>query len=710
MPVPQLLLLLRLPAHVINGVGVALGVALIQTFVGVLGGPAAGLVASSGAIYASLADLPNTPGRTWRRVLAAALVGCAGSVVVSLLTPYPVVLGFALALIAFASAMALAWGPRAGPLSFVGILAFVFSMAAPPAAGLAPLLLHAGWTVLGATLYLAWAVGVTVALQPRYRTLALAATLAATAQLLRSRAALLAEPPGQTNGTPPLQGWIRNEAALDERLQAARDLLFAAPESAQAQRQTALLLLAIDMRDTLLAHELDLDLLGHDDAATRVRSALAANLNASADALDGMQEVLRLSKVPQPAGESDRALPELEAAGLFPARDPRAALNPVLLARARHISEDLVQMQALMHGGGAQPSLSRDELQLFVSPEGWPLAALRQHARPSSPVLRHALRYAVALCSAYFIGRALPWASYPYWLVLSVAVVLRGNLEQTLSRRNDRIAGTLFGCVLVLGLAQLAVTWLSRAAFIISVGVAHSYVMRRYVATAAAGTVMALLQAHLTHPLGGFAVPERLADTVLGALLAWGFSFVLPSWERRGLSRIAARVTQSLAALACQVLRWPEGPASDAASRLARREVYDTLGSVAATAQRTGAEPQRVRVSLSALATVLTQSHALLAHLAAVKLVLTRRAAELDRQETEIALRAAAEDVQWRLGSAHLPDPDPRPHEEDDQPALPAQPPEYALMPWLRRRLRMASLAAARVAQAVHALQKAVDV
>ena len=52
--------------------------------------------------------------------------------------------------------------------------------------------------------------------------------------------------------------------------------------------------------------------------------------------------------------------------------------------------------------------------------------------------------------------------------------------------------------------------------------------------------------------------------------------------------------------------------------------------------------------------------------------------------------------------------PGPAAHYVDDQPALPAQPAEYALMPWLRRRLQMASLAAARVAQAVYALQKAV--
>ncbi len=341
-----------------------------------------------------------------------------------------------------------------------------------------------------------------------------------------------------------------------------------------------------------------------------------------------------------------------------------------------------------------------------MSAEGWPLAALREHASPQSPVLRHALRYMAAIGTAYVIGRELPWASHPYWLVLSVAVVLRGNLEQTLSRRNVRVAGTVLGCVLVLGLG-LAAPWLATVAFFVAIGLAHSFVTTRYLVTVAAATVMALLQAQLAHPLSGFAVPERLADTLLGALLAWGFSYVLPSWERRALPRIAAGVTRSLAALARQVLRWPEGPADWAAMRLARRQVYDALGSIAAAAQRSSAEPKHVRVPTSAMAALLTHSHALLAHLAAVKLLLTRRSGDLDRGDVEAALRAAAADLQQRLDPAQGANPDPGAGDAMEEPALPALPPDDELMPWLRRRLRMASRAATKVAQSAQVLHQA---
>ena len=60
----------------------------------------------------------------------------------------------------------------------------------------------------------------------------------------------------------------------------------------------------------------------------------------------------------------------------------------------------------------------------------------------------------VIRCPGLTIGLALPWGSHPYWLVLSVAVVLRGNLGDTLARRNARVLGTMLGCLVVVGLIK----------------------------------------------------------------------------------------------------------------------------------------------------------------------------------------------------------------------------------------------------------------
>src|SRR5690606_26455163 len=116
-------LLHHLPAHIINGLCVALGIGLVHLLAGQLGGATAGLAATSGAVYASLADLPNPPHRNWRRVLTAAVIGCLAGLLLSVLRSHPVALGVAIGLLGAASAMTLAWGVRAGPISFVAVLA-----------------------------------------------------------------------------------------------------------------------------------------------------------------------------------------------------------------------------------------------------------------------------------------------------------------------------------------------------------------------------------------------------------------------------------------------------------------------------------------------------------------------------------------------------------------------------------------------------------
>ena len=608
-------LVMRLPSHVLNGAAVALGIALIQVAVLGIGGKFAALSAATGAICASLADLPVAPARTWRRVGTGALAGLASAFLVGLLRESGVTMGLTTIVLSFCSMMTLAWGLRAGPLSFIPVLALIFTLAAPPPENLGALLAHSGWVAVGGLAYFLWAVFTSRLLQPRWRTLALAAALDALAVLLRSRAALLDAKDG-ADGAPPLQEWIRSQVVLDERLQAARDLIFPAAGEPHSAAAIAALIQAVEMRDTLLAGELDVELLGHDGAAGELRYRLRVHGVRVADAVEAMARALRDHGMRVPAAAAQPlADPDLEsraparsaiapaaaaAASLAPAAASASAVAPSAAADAAQASADaerigvaaaraadarpdatdpasadpagrarsaaeaakaatppreplfapsdaryplavafynrarimvgvLARMQAALRGEPTPQPLSPAELQVFVSPEGWPLAALRAQLRTGSPVFRHAVRMSLALGAAYFIGLALPWASHPHWLVLSVAVVLRGNLEQTLARRNDRVLGTMIGCLLVLVLAQFAAPWVSTIAFLAAVGIAHSFITARYLVTAAAASVMALMQAHLAAPEAeSFGVFERIADTVMGAALAWGFSYLWP--------------------------------------------------------------------------------------------------------------------------------------------------------------------------------------
>src|SRR5439155_5988106 len=100
--------------------------------------------------------------------------------------------------------------------------------------------------------------------------------------------------------------------------------------------------------------------------------------------------------------------------------DPRARLLPAIQSRLGHLVHNATRIHALLRGAPDELPLTREQLRLFVAPDGWPLRALRAQRSFQSPALRHALRTGLALGIAYFLALPLPWASHPHWLVLSV--------------------------------------------------------------------------------------------------------------------------------------------------------------------------------------------------------------------------------------------------------------------------------------------------
>ncbi|HEY4957918.1 MAG TPA: FUSC family membrane protein [Caldimonas sp.] len=672
-----------LPAYAINGIEVALGIGLIQLIASALVGAHTAALVVSGAVCASIADVPNTVPRNWRRVSAAAFLSASAALVVDLLRPHPLLLGGAVAAVAFVAMMTLAWGARVGAVSFTPILSMIFSMAVPASEHS---LAIAGWSAGGSFAFLAWSVFATAACQRRYRTLIVVATLRATVDLFRSRADVLVAPRAQSGGAP-LRAWISGEGTLAERVQAARDLLFTAPPGPRTDRDIGILLRIVDMRDVLLASRLDADSLGDDATGRAILERIAAALRHIAAGLDDAADHVRDGTAP--GDEIEPIAPERVLADLpLTAGDARARLLPSLVNRLGQLNADLVRIRRLLHGQGEPLPLSHAQLQHFVSPDGWPLRALRPHWRADSLVLRHAVRMALALGTAYYLALSLPWGSHPYWLVLSVAVVLRGNLGETLARRNSRVLGTVLGCLVVVALSHLPSTVSLNVIFLAALATAHAFVAQRYWLTATAASIMALLQSHLVNPEAGFAIAERVGDTFLGALLAWSFSYVLPSWERRGVAEAIARVLRDLREYASHSLRAASGDPVE--ERLARRQAYDSLAALAAALHRSRVEPKGVRLPAREIATLLDYGERLMAHLSMVRLTLARLArdpnapsaqidAALAQAASAVAARLALDDSESAAGADG----------EGDDPALPERPAAHDVMPWLSRRLTL---------------------
>jgi len=686
--------------YVANGVAGALGLLVISTLVHLLLGSDAAAAATVGVIVAIPPDIAAPRRGKLLHMLPAPLLAMPLFFVVQRLHDDPWLLGLVIMPAAFLAFLAMAWGKRGAPVAIGAVLALVFSMAVPPPPE------GEGWRAalsttfhfgLGALLYLPWAVLANHLLNGRYRVQLISDVLLALAALMRLQALQFTPMLAVGERDNPLMGsLLLGQATLADRLQSARDIVLESPTSARQQQLAGMLLCALEMRDHLLASALDLEQVRRHPEEAGALALLRTELLAQADALEALADALLLARRPAP---QTRPRPDLgalhgpEQAGFSPAQLTRA-----MAYRIGHVHDEVGQLIALARGdAGPDLALVRVYWQMFVSPTGWgwkPFLGLwRWRAAP----LRHALRAALAIGAGFALSQLLPWREHAYWIVLTIIVVLRGSLAQTLERRNERVAGTLLGCVLASAVLAAGLPhWALLACVTIAQAVAHAFTLKRYLFTAVAATVLGLVQAHLLGAGGSpaFVLLERVADTVIGAGIAWAFAYVLPSWERQQIPALVARTLAAQTRHAREALALGQLQAVDnrpeLAWRLARREAYDSLGALVQATARAWKEPRAVRPPLAPLEHMQVHCYQLLAQLTAVKSMLLLRRGRLRSEDVQEPLAASAERLQALLtGAAAAAVPLAQPDEIDEAAVLPPLV-EADLAPWLLRRLRLA--------------------
>ncbi|MDN8614507.1 FUSC family protein [Variovorax ginsengisoli] len=703
--------------YIANGISVAFGLLLISGGVHLVLGTLAASAASVGVIVTAPPDLPAPRRGKLLQMLPAPLIGLPLLFLVQLLHAKPLELGLLLVPATFLAFVAMAWGKRGIPIAIAVMFSMIFSMATPKPDDMAEAVQRTLYFGLGAGLYVIYAVLANLALNARYRVQVMADLLLSLAALMRTEARQFTprDDSGDIREVPAslLGQLLREQAALADLLQAARDIVLESPRTPYRQRLAGMLMTVLELRDLLLASELDLDALkthpGHAAALVEMRrilEALAADTAALADAL-------LLGRPPATVPDRRR---ELTAIHLDedPAR-PRSYTGPTpamlargLASRIGHINDEVLRLSALARGE-REPDLAvvRASWQMFVSPTEWSLRPFLALWRWDAPPLRHAIRAALAIAAGYGIALALPWGSHDYWILLTIVVVLRGSLSQTLERRNSRVAGTLLGCVFAVALLSAHPSPLTLlAAMTLAQAIAHGFAVRRYLITAVAATVLGLVQAHMlnTGMSTTFALFERVADTLIGAALAWAFCYVLPSWERGQIPALVARVLGAQArharlALGLGQLR-SVGVSPELEWRLARREAYDSLSALVQATQRSLSEPRAVRPPLEPLEHLQAHSYQLLAQLSAVKSMLVLRRDRLTPAEIEGPLARTAQRIEASIGAAPTSGsvmPEGAPATTLAGPIPLPDPFDNDVTPWLLRRLDLATGIAAQL-------------
>jgi uncharacterized membrane protein YccC len=292
---------------------------------------------------------------------------------------------------------------------------------------------------------------------------------------------------------------IRQQSALSDQLQSARALLLERPGTmGERMRLAASIGILLDALDALIAAQCDVELMRKTPGAAAVLARIGDALRVGS--LDLRHLSLELLATGHPTLPPDHQLAidalkresaRVEAASID--SKARAALDAATWRLVLSLGHVRRLEQSLSNDAMARAAIGDVDLAAFIPKRSYAPSALAQHFSRDSPVLRFAVRLALAMMAGALVAQSLGDDRHGNWVLLTIAVVMRAGYGLTRQRRDDRVIGTLIGCVL----AAASVAYLPVTALVgiqgLAVAVTHSFARLNYRISSTGASVMALV-------------------------------------------------------------------------------------------------------------------------------------------------------------------------------------------------------------------------
>ncbi|QOT76071.1 FUSC family protein [Cupriavidus basilensis] len=603
------------------------------------------MVVSMGALCTSLMDLPSPFNHKFNEMLASVLLCTAVTLVVAMATPFPRVMPLVLVLVTFMAGMMTVYGNKTLPLQFSAL--FVMTLTINEDFVVRRALEHSLLFGIGAVAYMAYAMAVSWATQRRTKQQVLAESLYEMAGYLEIKAGFY---DAGNDYEALFNQLVRQQIVVAERQQAARDLVLRGNRTKHDGLLVQVHMRMLDLYEYILSTNTDYPLLRQTFGSTPVLDHLRRLVQLMCKDVEGIAYDITRGR---PSYASVDYREELRAVAHEIAQLRYHHINPAAMtavAETLDMIKGAIVLVEQLHEASRTPVepskvLPGPDMTPFLTRQRYELKVLRDNLNWKSPAFRFALRITMAVGAGLWIAEHLPYVSHSYWILLTIIVILKPNFSMTKQRYNDRLIGTLIGCVIAVGVLKvvhqplilLGVLFLALVA-----STAFSTIKYRY--TAVAACVQVLIQINLLVPGSSTVAGERLIDTVIGGVIATVFSFVLPSWEYRALPALVENVLQAnrryIAATRDLLLRVAK---DDFAYRVQRKQFMDSLSALIGAFQRMLDEPKSRHRAVDNLNRFIVQNYLVAAHVAAARIQVREHYGELDLPAAEAAIRQATD-------------------------------------------------------------------
>lgn len=581
-----------------------------------------------GAIFIAFVDNPGPLHHRINGMVAGIILNFLVVCISGLSHWYPLLISFEIIIFSFLFSMFAVYGNRANSIGLIGLIVFIITYGSAESSS--HFFYNALYFSAGGIWYAIFSIASNTIRPFTPVQQLLGESLIETGSYLHAKALFYNKEVDSAKIFPQL---IQHQVTIQQQQNDLREMLFKTrlfltESTIKGRRLMMIFLDSIDLLERIMTSQQDYAQLHREFDNTNILEQYQNNIIVLANALHNTGLAVQGGYAYKNETELDMAAERSRDVFLQLRREQLHAGNVEGFIKLRHIlysisdiTERIKRIQAYTsYKQNISSQITKDEAQKFVSHQDFNLRLLLSNLTLKSSQFRHSLRLTIAMAGGYTVSLLFP-LGHGYWILLTIATIIKPAYSISRKRNIERVAGTLIG--VLTGFLTLYFSKSDTPVFIVmlfAMLTAYSFLRLQFLVSTASITLYVLLSFHFLYPTAlGSVLTDRILDTAIGSAIAFASSyFILPAWEHEQINKLLHEALQANKNYFKAVAGIFTKTTAIIPYKLARKEAFVSLANLSDALQRMLSEPKSHQHNLQQYHQLVTANHMLTSYIASL--------------------------------------------------------------------------------------------
>jgi uncharacterized membrane protein (TIGR01666 family) len=553
-----------------------------------------GLTISLGALCVSITDAPGPGPHKRNGMLFTSLLIFLIAALTATVKENVYWMALTIGIVGFACSMFSVYGNRASAVGNAGILIMILTMDDPTIAG--NIGFHSSLIMMGGVWYMIISMLSTIFQPYRLAQRTLGDCMREIATYLKIKGDFYNP---STNIENNYRRLVAQQILVNEKQDALREVLFktrvTVKESTPMGRKLVMSFVeAVDFFEDTTASYYDYASLQERFSNTGIMQKIASVIELLSLEIGSIGYSIQMNTGYRPKHDLDAALVSLKSdIDQLPRNEYSNLVLKKILVNLRNLRQRIDVIKLYF-----EPDVKKNrqvDHSRFVSQQPMGANAFIDNFTLGSSAFRHALRVSFACLIGFLLVRLIDYGQHSYWVLLTIAFILKPAYSLTKERNKQRLTGTLVGgavgIIILLLIPNTTTLFIIMVIFMIST---YSFLRTNYLAMVLSVTPFVLILFNFLGMAFIEVAKERVFDTLIGCAIALPVSyFLFPAWESEQLKSHIFQVLKSNAAYFEKILKLLKGEKINMLDyKLSRKDMYVNTANLTALFHRMLSEPK----------------------------------------------------------------------------------------------------------------------